>query len=114
MKDLIKQLVQISYTNGTLNPDMVARIAAKLNRKELKAYIHGLKAYEKKTTITVEVAHPAVPIDEKALQSIFGQKKIRKNVNPDLLLGLRITDNDDVYNMNLKTSLERIEAYAAE
>lgn len=111
---LINQLVSVSYLNGILDERIVNRIALKLNRKELKAYIHGLKEHEKRTTIRLEIAKPNITVNEEALRKIFGGKKIQTTINPDLLLGLRITDSDDVYNMNLKTSLERIEAYAAE
>lgn len=114
MKPVMQTLVSASYKNGNLDGQTVKKIAAQLNRKELKAYIRGLRNNEKKTTVSVEIADPKIKVDEKALQNVFGKKKIRKQVNSDLLLGLRITDNDDVYNMNLQDTLERIEDYATE
>jgi len=114
MKKLIEQLVQVSYTVGVLNSAIVEKIAAKLTRKQLKAYIRALKTEERRRTIYVEVAseHEKPAVSE--LEKIFGQKNFRVTENPALLLGLRITDNDDVYNVNLKTSLERIKDYATE
>lgn len=113
MKLRIQDIVAASYKNDMLDETRVNRIVPRLNRKELKAYIHGLKNHEKKTTVQVEVANPA-SLDEETLQKIFGNKKIQTRVNPELLLGLRITANDDVYNLNMKTNLERIVDYAAE
>ena len=110
----MKQLVEASYTEGNLNLDTITRIADKLSRKDLKTYIKALKAYDDKNTLHVESAYPLNGSDESALKQIFGNKKIRYSENDELLVGVRITDNDTVYNMNLKNTLERIAAYAAE
>jgi F0F1-type ATP synthase delta subunit len=114
MTNLLKQLVEVSYLDGVLDAVTVARIADKLSRTQLKAYIRALKDAEKQRTVRVEAPAEPTAADRKALESIFSGKMIVTEKNPDLLLGLRITNNDDVYNMNLKHSLERIAAYAAE
>lgn len=110
----MKQLVEASYTEGNLNLDSITKIADKLSRKDLKVYIKALKAYDDKHTLRVESAYPLHESDTSALKQIFGNKKIRYSENDELLVGVRITDNDTVYNMNLKNTLERIAAYAAE
>jgi F0F1-type ATP synthase delta subunit len=114
MKKLIQQLVKASYVDDVLHEPTVNKIAAHLTRNELKEYIRGLKEQEKRTTLFVTVPHAKTQVNEDELGRIFGQKKVVVQTDPDLLLGLKITDRDDVYNMNLKTSLERITDYAAE
>ena len=113
MKRLMKQLVQISYQNGVLHAETVEKIAGKLTRNELKVYIRGLKDQEKRSTVYVEAPITLSAEEEKNIESLFGKKVVSRK-NPELLLGLKITDEDDVYNMNLKTNLERIETYAGQ
>jgi F0F1-type ATP synthase delta subunit len=48
---------------------------------------------------------------KKTLSEQFAGKDIVFNVEPELLLGLRITDNDIVYDMNLKRTLDALEDY---
>jgi hypothetical protein len=110
MNNLIQKLVVVSYTDGDLNAEIVEKIAPRLTRTQLKSYIHCLKDAEKRSTVIVESSSDIRTRDVEELHKLFG-KKIKARTNPDLLLGLRITDNDDVYNMNLKNSLERITDY---
>lgn len=114
MDKLIDQLVEVSYTDGVLDAATVNRIADRLTRTQLKAYIRALKEAEKQHTVRVEAPTEPTAADAKALAGIFSGKRIVTEKNPDLMLGLRVTDNDDVYNINLQHSLERIAEYAAE
>lgn len=114
MEKLIKQLVEASYTDGILNAEVVFAIADRLSRKHLKSYIHALKEHEKQHTVIVEVPSEKAFTDADAFATLFRNKKVRFQENPDLLIGVRIRDNDDVYNMNLQKTLERIATYAAE
>lgn len=114
MTKKLRILVDASYEGDELNNETVSQVADHLTRKELKEYIRALKDREKKMTLRVEVPNDRMILHIDELKHLFGAKKVTASINPDLLLGVRITDNDDVYNMNMKHSLERIIEHATE
>lgn len=113
-KRLMKQLVIASYTDGVLDQDNVTKIASLLKSGELKIYLKALKYAEKKSTVMVETPFPTDTESKKAIQGVFKDKRIMYNVDPSLLLGMKIVDNDDVYDLSLKNKLERIESFLEE
>lgn len=110
----MKQLVIASYSNGVLDNDNVTKISSLLKSEELKIYIKALKFAEKKSTVLVESPFTIDSDSTKEIQGVFPSKKIVYNVDPSLLLGMKITDNDDVYDLSLKNKLERIESFLEE
>ncbi len=107
-KTFLKQLIITSYKKNELNQDRILKIADRLNRKDLKKYIKGLRMAEKIRTVIVET-----PIDEnietkRHIQKIYADKKVVFKKNPTLMVGSKITDNDDIVEMNLRNSLESI------
>lgn len=106
----IKQLVLASYTSGQIDVEKINRIVNFLNRQELKQYIKGLKYTEQKSTVIVDVPIPKEQEYKSEFQSIFPDKKIVMHLDPTLILGMRVTDNDIVYEMNLKDRLVSLEA----
>lgn len=114
MNKLIRDLVEASYKNGILDAQIVEAISDKLSYKELKNYINALKLSEKKRTLIIETPSKDTKLDEAELEKTFGKKTVVYVQKPELLAGVRIIDNDTVYNMNLKNNLERLAAYAAE
>ncbi len=107
-KKLLKQLVLISYKNGDLDNETVSRIADKLGRAELKQYIKSLKNAEKLRNVYIESPFGMQNDIMKELKDIFPDQKIIDKNNPALLVGTRITHNDDIFEMNLKNSLDTI------
>jgi len=107
-KKLLKQLVLISYKNGDLDNETVSKIAEKLGRSELKQYIKALKSAEKLRNVYVESPFGMQNDIMKELKDIFPDQKIVESDNPALLIGTRITHNDDIFEMNLKSSLDSI------
>lgn len=105
-RKVLLELVQRSYTKGELDEDTVKRIAALLPRKTLKAYIKALKFFEKKRTVTIAVSSTSV-LDEKELMHYFPNKKVEMILDPSLLAGLHIEQDDIVYDYNLKQRLEQ-------
>ena len=97
-----------SYKNGTLNPEIVLAIAEKLTRKELKVYIKAIKLAEKRRSVTIAFASNITNDEQKQLQSLFPGKKLIVTQDPTLLAGIRITNNDDIFEMNLKHELDDI------
>ncbi len=109
----LQQLVVESYTDGDLDITKVNKIADLLTKKELKLYIKALKNWERQNTIVVDVPQSDIG-SIKQLQSIFPDKRIVMNVDPTLLLGMRLQHNDDIYEMSLKNTLNKITEHIEE
>ena len=108
-----RQLAQASITDATLDVKKVERIAGLLSNAELKEYIKALKQWVNEHTVTIEVPNEKnVPV--KNMESVFTDKTVVIKENPSLLLGMRIKDNDDVYEMSLANTLSQIERHVLE
>lgn len=107
-KKLLKELILLSYKNGDLDNKTVSEIAEKLDRVQLKQYIKALKSAEKLRNVYVDSPFGLQNDTLKELNDIFPNKNIIARKDEGLLLGTRITYNDDVFQMNLKNSLEQI------
>ncbi len=107
-KKLLKELVLGSYKNGELDNEFVTQIAEKLDRAQLKQYINSLKQAEKLRNVYVESPFKLQKDLVKEFKTKFPDKKIMSHENPSLLAGTKITHNDDIFEMNLKNSLEQI------
>ena len=105
----IDKLVLASYSNNILNKVSVNKISRFLSKLDLKKYINGLKLTEKKRSLIV--ASPINNLDLKKFEKLFPNKKIVFKQDPSLLLGMRITDNDIVYEFTLRNSLDKIQDY---
>ncbi len=112
-KQFIKKLAQASYKDIELDQKAVDRIVAHLSKLELKVYIKELKYIEKSNTIMFEVPRDNTAL-ENQLRDVFPGKKVQVTVNPALLLGMRVQDNDDVYEMSLKNTLNSMTDYITE
>lgn len=111
-KKLLKQMVQESFSkNGELLEDIVLTIAEKLNRINLKKYIFALKTSETRQMVIIKTSNNLSEIQKKEFKALYTNKRITYEVNPSLLLGIEIIDNDMVYNMNLKTKLENLQSF---
>lgn len=107
-KKLLKQLVVASYKNNNLNPKTIEKIAKVLSRKELKQYIKALKTEENKRNVIVSLPYLPKNKDKKSFEGVFQNKKILYDIDKSLILGVKITKNDLVYEMSLKNSLENL------
>lgn len=108
MEKIISNLVAASYTNSNLDLEKVQKIAGYLNRKMLKAYIKGIKQYEKRTTVFVDLPYDVEKTTDQEIKALYPNKKILYNTDQTLLAGVRITDNDIVYELSIKDSLNKI------
>lgn len=110
----IQNLVLKSYTEGELDKSKAAKIASTLSRSELKNYIRGLKNFESERTVTIIV--PSVKmINKDELEVQFGEafpgKKIVIKTDPELIVGLKIINNDLIYELSLKDTLDSLKEY---
>ena len=108
MKKIISQLVGASYTKGNLDPEKVDKIATFLNRKMLKLYIKALKSREKQDSIFVDAPFTIEDAYENMFEDLYPNKKIIYNTDESLVSGVKITNGDLIYEMSIKSALEKI------
>lgn len=113
-KRILKELISESYTRDELDPTKVMKIADVLNRSELKQYIQALKDTENKISVTLTIPDGMEDLELEQFKDIFQNKKIFIEKDPSLLLGVKITDNDMVYEFNLRNTLEKMVKYVEE
>jgi F0F1-type ATP synthase delta subunit len=105
----IKLLVQASYAKDKLDEKKVERITKLLSKKDLKAYVRGLTLEEKKHKVYIALPTKAIyNRKRKDLETLFTGKEIIFNEDPSLLLGIRILDNDMLYELSLSDRLNRL------
>lgn len=108
----VKNLAKVSYTRNVLDFKKVNRIVKLLNRNELKKYIRFLKSFEKGKTIKVLVSNLDAKNDlVKGLKKMYPNKRIEFLEDKSLIAGLRVIDNDVVYDFNLKNTFENLISY---
>ncbi len=103
-KKKLKELVSASYDGKVLQEDTVMQITQTLNRKMLKAYIRALKSWENKQTVIITT--PEENSDIKTLSTLFLDKNVTHAIDPSLILGVKIQDNDMIYEMSLKNRFD--------
>ncbi|MBI2613684.1 MAG: hypothetical protein HYW62_02845 [Candidatus Levybacteria bacterium] len=105
----IDKLVSVSFRNNSLDREKVNRIATLLSSADLKKYINSLKLTERKKSLIV--SSPTNNQDLKKFEKLFPNKKILFKKDPSLMLGVRVVDNDIVYEFTLRNSLDKIINY---
>lgn len=113
-KRLLSQLVFESYTNGILDEERIAAIADRLNRRQLKEYIKALKHEENKKSVEVTVPAPVDDDQIEMLGKIFPDKNIIYKNDPSLLSGIKVKNNDMIYDQSLKSILDKLVDHAAD
>ena len=112
-KKKIQALALKSYTGKTLDSKKVKLVASMLTRKDLKKFISQLKNEENKRTVTVTL--PAKSIMETSIFSkMFPGKTIVYKTDPNLIAGLKIVDNDKVFEFNLRGTLNDLTSHIKE
>lgn len=106
-KKLVKKLVDYSYKDNKLSAENVESVAKLLDRCDLNLYIKALKRQERKLSVFIDVPINNISVKGK-FKEIFPNKKIVWNIDPLLMLGARITNDDMLFEMNLKNTLDKI------
>jgi F0F1-type ATP synthase delta subunit len=109
---LIKKLAVISYTGKSLDIKKITRISKLLNRAQLKRYVQFLKNFEQAKT--VQVIMPKLDTNSsltKELKKIFPDKQLQFSEDKSLIAGVKLIDNDNVYDFNLKNTLQNLVSY---
>jgi F0F1-type ATP synthase delta subunit len=108
MKNKIKNLVELSYEDGQLNPEAVELIISRLSRKELKQYIRFLKQEENKKHVFVTSAKQINNKSREKIQHLFPKKQISYYMDPSMISGIKIVENDTEYEVNLDKTFHDI------
>lgn len=121
-RQLSKQLLRSSYTDGQLDRSRIASLVHSLIEKKPRNYIGVLDAYKRllrleveKRTATIESASELSPEAARELVENLKQKygaDLSANfiVNPDLLGGMRIRVGSDVWDSSVRNRLQRLQA----
>src|SRR5680860_1071882 len=110
-KKQIKKLALDSYLGNSLNAARVKKIADRLTREDLKKYLRVLKDNEKQKKVTIVM--PDIDIKDKKeierkFKNAFKDKKIYFETDPSLILGLKIINNDLIYELSLNDTFDKI------
>jgi F0F1-type ATP synthase delta subunit len=108
----IKRLAVLSYTKNQLDIKTVNKIINQLDRKGLKTYIKAVKNIEKaKTVIIFTPSNNNKQNIENLVNKIFPDKKVLIKQDESLIAGVKVINNDDVYDFNLRNTLENLVQY---
>jgi hypothetical protein len=113
-KQILAQLIEQCLTNKKLDNKKVEKIAQQLTRTQLKAYIDGLKRFVSKNTVVVESAGKLSAATREEFVKLFKDKDVVFRHNPELIVGTRIIDNDIIYELNLKDTLQHMKQYVTQ
>ena len=108
----IKKLAVASYTNQLLDSKKVNKIVKLLNRNELKQYIKFLKSLEQSKTVKIVMSKlENKNLLAKELKIKFPNKRLEFSEDKSLIAGLKLIDNDTIYDFNLKNTFENLVSY---
>lgn len=104
----IKELVKLSYKNNILDEKRVKEIADILTRSELKQFINEIKNKEIKKNVIITLPYYPSIDEQKKIQTLFMDKEITYIIDPSLVVGMKVVDNDLVSELSLKDTLESL------
>ena len=120
-RQLSKELLRSSYTNGELDPVRISSLVKSLIEKKPRHYVRVLEAYKRllrleveKRTATIETA-TVLDLDSGTeivtnLKRKYGSGIATKFVvNKDLLGGMRIRVGSDVWDSSVRNRLDRLQ-----
>ena len=104
-KKYIERLVNLSYTRGKLDDINVQKISKKLSKNLLREYIKVLKKHEQKNNLLIMTPQSdtlQLTKIKKHYERIFPKKNILFKEDRTLIGGLRIIDDDNIYEFSIK------------
>lgn len=107
-KKTLQTLVNDSYDGDELDGKTLDLLADHMNRQTLKQYISLIKQEEKKRQIVITSPRSLSDVDKKTLQGLFPKKKIMYILDPEMINGIQIVNNDESYEINLNKTFHDI------
>ncbi|MGZ5021569.1 MAG: F0F1 ATP synthase subunit delta [Chthoniobacterales bacterium] len=120
-RQLSKELLRSSFTDGQLDSGRISSLVKSLIEKKPRNYIKVLEAYKRllrleveKRTATIESASELLPDAARELIENLKRKygadlNPHFVTNPDLLGGMRIRVGSDVWDSSVRNRLHRLE-----
>ena len=112
----VKKMALKSFNENSLDQKIISLVSKKLNKKDLKVYINELKRINDVKFVKVYVPDKKIMTDKmtQSLSKFFVNKELRIIEEPELIAGLRIVDNDLIYELNLRDNFENMIEYLKE
>ncbi len=107
----ITSILKESTIQGKLDDKKITEIADSLNKTSLKKYIKILKKSQQSKQVIIDVPQNKKDAYIHDLQDLFPDKTIIIRENPNLLLGIKISTNDEVVDISLKHEFEKLIDY---
>lgn len=109
IKKNFTKLVTQSYSDeGYLDAKTVDQITEHMNRKTLKEYLRVLKQEEKKRQVIVNSPTPLSQADREKMQAQFPTKKIIYMIDPEMISGVQVVNNDEEFEISLNQTFDDI------
>ena len=120
-RQLSKDLLRASFTDGRLDSGRVSSLLKSLIEKKPRHYIQVLEAYQRlvrleveKRTATIETATELSPDAGQQMVNNLKRRygsdlRARFVVNPELLGGMRIRVGSDVWDSSVRNRLHRLQ-----
>ena len=120
-RQLSKELLRASFTDGQLDSGRVASLVKSLIEKKPRHYIQVLEAYQRLLRLEVEkrtaIIETATELPPDAAAQIVANLKRKYGsdltakfvVNPELLGGMRIRVGSDVWDSSVRNRLHRLQ-----
>lgn len=107
-KKILAKIVQASKEKKHISQNHVTMIAQSMSRSQLKQFIKALQNDMLQNTVYVDTAAPLSDNGQDQFQNQYPNKNVVFSVNPQIILGCRVTNNDLVYEGDLKSRLNVI------
>jgi len=115
-KKEIKILVKGAYVNGALDVKKVRRVAKLLKQSELRQFIKVLKRFEESKMVRLIVPNKDM-VSQNIINKVkadFPRKRVVIDEDPELIIGVKIIDNDLIYELNIKNTLDQLNKHIIE
>src|SRR5579872_2682018 len=93
----LKHLAMNSFQENSLDEQKANQIIARLKKKDARAYVRALRLHESQLAVNVSLPYPADEKTKKSLQIRFPDKKMVYTIDKELLGGMKIIENDILY-----------------
>lgn len=109
-KKNLKLLAQKSFKGNYMDPKKIKKIASLLKRSELRNYLNFLRLQDLQKKITVITPEAAKGL-QKTLSKMYPNRRINYAEDPSIILGIKVIDNDTIYELDLKDTLNSLKDY---
>jgi F-type H+-transporting ATPase subunit delta len=122
VRQLSRELLRSSFTDGQLDQGRIAALVNSLIQKKPRNYVAVLDAYKRLLRLEIEkrsaVIESATELAPDAAQKLLDNLKSKYGqdlsaqfvTNPELLGGMRIRVGNDVWDSSVRNRLQRLEA----